>query len=647
VITESMAKKYFGTNEPVGKTVRAGTKDFVITGIVADAPANSQIQFDFLASFKTLNASKTEKWDEANYITYLLLQNEKQVGPLQAKVDAYSRKVAKEEMRADGNSYMTYHLELLHSVHLHSALDGLEPNNSILYIYILGAVALLILIIASVNYTNLAVAQSAGRSGEVGVRKVLGAAKGQIFRQFLSESFTITCLSVVIAIGITALLLPYFNRLSGKELTTGILLRPATLVSLLSLSVLVAFFAGSYPALVLSRSKVISVLKSGFQFTGSGGLRKGLIVFQFVISIFLIIATIVILQQLSFIRNTDIGFNKEQVIMLPLDGKITEHYDDFKAAMRQQPGVISVGSAYESPVDIGWGDGLTKGTNGKNITVNALPVDEDFTNTLGLRFIAGSGFTQADVMQFDTTDDGAHIKYSFILNETAVKALGWTPEEAIGKTVSKGHEGVVKGVVKDFHFRSFHEAIKPLAIFLDKRMVLTMFVKISGNTQQSLEALEATWKQRVAHRPFDYQFLDEDFNNLYKTEQRTAAVFSSFSTLAIFLACLGLFALTAYTMVKRTKEIGIRKVLGATVTNILLLVSRDFIKLVCIALVIAIPLAIYVVNKWLEGFVYRIEVKWWVFGLAGVMTLMIAFLAISVQAIRTALTNPVKNLRTE
>jgi putative ABC transport system permease protein len=250
-------------------------------------------------------------------------------------------------------------------------------------------------------------------------------------------------------------------------------------------------------------------------------------------------------------------------------------------------------------------------------------------------------------MQFDTSDNGAHLKYSFVLNETAVKALGWTPEEAIGKTVSKGHEGVVKGVVKDFHFRSFHEAINPLAIFLDKRMVLSMFIKISGNTQRSLQALEATWKQRVTHRPFDYQFLDEDFNNLYKTEQRTAAVFSSFSTLAIFLACLGLFALTAYTMVKRTKEIGIRKVLGATVTNILLLVSRDFIKLVFIALIIAIPLALYVVNKWLEGFVYRIELKWWVFGLAGMMTLLIAFLAISVQAIRTALTNPVKNLRTE
>jgi putative ABC transport system permease protein len=290
---------------------------------------------------------------------------------------------------------------------------------------------------------------------------------------------------------------------------------------------------------------------------------------------------------------------------------------------------------------------LHKGIEEKSISINALPVDEDFTQTLQLKFEAGEGFNRTDVLQFDTTDAGKNLRYSFILNETAVKALGWTPQQAIGKTVSKGHEGTIKGVVKDFHFRSFHEEIKPLAIFLDKRLIQTMFVKITGNTKQVLHHLENVWRQRIQHRPFEYQFLDEDFNKLYKTEQRTATVFTSFSALAIFLACLGLFALTAYIMVKRTKEIGIRKILGATVLNILGLMSKDFIRLVLIAFVIAVPVALIAVNKWLQGFVYRIDVHWWVFAITGIVAILVALAAISIQVVRSALANPVKNLRTE
>ncbi len=647
VLTQSTAKKYFGTENPVGKTVKVGVKDFVVTGIAADVPDNSQIKFDFLASFKTLNASKTEKWNEVNYITYILLKDGASLKDLQVKVDAFARKTVKDEMNAAANIYMTFHLEPLLSVHLHSALDGLEPNNNILYIYIMAAVALLILLVACVNYTNLAVAQSAGRSGEIGMRKVMGAGKKQIFNQFITESFLLIIVSVCLAIGIAVLLLSKFNEISGKQLSASVFFNPYNIIILVMLSGIIAFAAGFYPALILSQSKIINVLKSGFSFTGSGMLRKTLIVVQFVISIFLLTSTIVILQQLAYIRNKDIGLNKEQVVMLPVDVKVSEQYDHFKAALQQQPGVVSVAGAYESPVDIGWGDGLTKGTGGASITINALPVDEDFTNTLELKFIAGTGFNKTDVLQFDTSNNGENIRYSFILNETAVKSLGWTPEEAIGKTVIKGREGIIKGVVKDFHFRSFHESINPLAIFLDKRMVQTMFVKISGSTPAVLKNMEAAWKQRFQHRPFDYQFLDEDYNNLYKAEQRTAAVFTSFSSLAILLACLGLFALTAYTMVKRTKEIGIRKVLGATVANILLLVSKDFIKLVVIALIIAIPLALFAVNKWLQEFVYRIDIEWWIFAIAGLVTLLIAVLAISIQAMRTAMANPSKSLRTE
>jgi putative ABC transport system permease protein len=648
VITRTAAKKYFGNEDPVGKTVKVGgTKDFLVTGIAEDAPEASQIQFDFVGTFSSLSASKEEKWNEANYITYLLLQNERSFPMVQKKINDYMRKIGKDEMHLEGNQYMAYHLEPLTRVHLHSDLDGFEPNNNILYIYIMAVMAALILLIACVNYTNLSTAQSARRSAEISMRKVMGAGKMQVFNQFITETFLLTLLGVGLALVLSALLMPAFNQLAGKDFHTGILFQPALLLVLLMAALLIAFAAGAYPALILSGAKLINLLKSGFTFTGSATFRKSLIVFQFVISIFLIIATIVILQQLSFIRNKDLGYNKEQVVVLPVDRKTAEHYDDIKQALAANPGVLSVAGAYEDPTHIDWGDGIhTK--DGKEVTVNALPVDEDFVKTMNLKIIAGSDYNQTDVLQFDTSNDGQNLRYTFMVNESALKALGWKPEEAIGKTITKGRDGVIKAVVKDFHFRSLHEAINPLVIFLDKRQMGSLFVKLSGShVSTTLQNLEKTWKERVPHRPFEYHFLDEDYAQLYKAEQRTANVFTTFSTLAILLACLGLFALTAYTMVQRTKEIGIRKVLGASLMNILTLVSKDFLLLILLALLIATPVAFLAASKWLDSFSYKINLQWWVFAAAGLATLLIAFVTICLQAIKTALANPVKSLRTE
>ncbi|HUS03260.1 MAG TPA: ABC transporter permease, partial [Chitinophagaceae bacterium] len=509
VITRSAAKKYFGNDEPVGKTLKVGVKDFVVTGITADLPDNSQIKFDFVGSFTSLNAAKTEKWNEANYITYLLVKNKDQVKTLQGKVDDYMKTVIKEEMKLTGNQFMAYHLEPLTKVHLYSELDGFEPNNSVTYIYILAAVAFLILLVACVNYTNLSTAQSARRSAEIGMRKVMGAGKQQVFYQFITESFLLTLFAVVLAVAGAILLIPYFNQLSGKNLQVNMLLTPGTIAALLLLCLLVALTAGAYPALILSNSKVIRVLKSGFKFTGSNALRRSLIVFQFVISIFLIISTIVILQQLSYIRNKDLGYNKEQVVVLPVDRPILEKYDDIKKALAGNTGIISAAGAYEDPTHIDWGDGITTTEGNKSISVNALPVDEDFIKTMGIKIVAGSDYNLTDVQQFDTSNDGNNVRYTFMLNESAVKALGWTPEQAIGKKISKGTEGIVKAVVKDFHFRSFHEPINPLVIFLDKRQVGSLFIKLSGNNVPgALANLERTWKQRVTHRPFEYHFLD-------------------------------------------------------------------------------------------------------------------------------------------
>jgi putative ABC transport system permease protein len=333
---------------------------------------------------------------------------------------------------------------------------------------------------------------------------------------------------------------------------------------------------------------------------------------------------------------------------LPIDNQMLAQYDDFKKALKNDANVISVAAAYEEPTHIDWGDGLRKSENDKGITVTGFPVDEDLVKTLGVKIVAGSDYTLADLQNFDTTNQGKNLKYTYMLNESAGKTLGWTPEEAIGKTVIKGREGIVKAVVKDFHFRSFHEPINPLVIFLDKRMLSVIFVKISAqNVASTINHLQTTWRQRITHRPFEYHFLDEDYDNLYKAEQRTAGVFSTFSSVAILLACLGLFALSAFELVKRTKEIGIRKVLGATIADLVKLLTKDFLRLVIIACLVAFPIAWYVTNKWLQDFTYRIDIQWWMFAIAGITTLLIALITLSYQAIKTALANPVKSLRTE
>lgn len=645
VLTESAAEKYFGSEDPVGKIINVGgNKNFIVSGLAADVPINSQIQFDIVGSFSSLNASKEEKWNEANYITYLLLQDEKSLESLQKKVNGYM-----EELNAKEEDFkMAFHLQPLTQVHLHSELDGLEPNSDITYIYVLAAVALLILLIACVNYTNLSTAQAAGRSAEIGMRKVMGAGRKDIFIQFLSEAFLLSLIAVCAALVAAYFLMPYFSQLSGKAFTAEVLFEAETLFALFILSLIVALLAGTYPAFILSAGKVIKILKAGFTFTGSAGLRRSLIVFQFVISIFLFIATIVILQQLDYIQTKDLGYNKDQVLVLPVDPQMRENYDALRASFENIPGVTSVAGAYEEPTHISWGDALTSSETNQVVSITALPVDETIIETLDFEIVAGTDYTLSDKKLADPVLNGDNIGYTYILNETAAKAFGWTPQEAVGKRVTKNREGEVRAVIKDFHFRSLHEPIGPLVIFIDKRLVGSMFVKVSGgDVSTTLSQLENVWKQRVPHRPFEYEFLDENYSTLYKAEQSIAGVFTAFSTVAILLACLGLFALTAYAIVRRTKEIGIRKILGATTTDILTLVSKDFVKLVSIAVVIAVPLAFFAVDKWLQGFSYRVDLKWWVFVLSSVITLLIALVTISLQAAKTALSNPVKNLRNE
>ncbi len=649
VISQTTAKKYFGDEEPIGKVLKAGDRNYTVSAVAADAPSNSQFKFDFLVPFNTLNQAKKEQYYGANYITYLLLKNKDQIQPLQQKIRDYMKVVNKDELKLPDGQFVNFYLEPLTKVHLYSNLPGdMEPAGSIVYVYILVVVALLILIIACVNYVNLSIAQSAGRGAEISIRKVMGAGRYQLFTQFIGEALLVAFIGVVLAVGIAFIALPYFNQISGIQFNYAAFFDPTIMISVLLLTVIIGLAAGAYPAVLLSNIKLSKILRAGFSFTSGTGTRKSLIIFQFVISIFLIITTVVILQQLSYIRNTDIGYNKSNVVVLPIGYNMSiTRINELKKEIRNTPGVESVAAANNEPVNVMWGDAI-KTDDGKSLTVNALPMDEDFIKTMQLKIVAGNDFDHTDVLQMDTTNNYKNFHYSFILNESAVRALGWTPEQAIGKKISKDLPGTIKAVVKDFNFKSFHSSISPLLIFLDYYQTQDLFVRIKGNnTPGTIGSIETLWKQQVPERPFEYKFLDDDYDALYRTEQRAAEVFTTFSGLAILLACLGLFAITAFSVVQRTKEIGIRKVLGANVSSIVLLISKDFLLMVFVAIVIASPIAWFVSNKWLQDFAYRIHINWWIFIAAGAVSLIIAAFTISFQAIKAALANPVDSLKTE
>ena len=656
VLTRSMAKKYFGNNsyrDAINKTITVFGKDMKVSAICEDVPQNSQIKFDFVTQFFNLgNYVKAEKWWEANWITYLLVRDKKDIPLLQQQIAGYMRT---SEVRTDaklgGNDYLTYHLEPLKTVHLRSSLAGFEPNGNMTYIYMFGVIALLILVIASANYTNLATAQSTGRGNEIGMRKVLGASKKQVFFQFIGESTIVTFLSAALALVTGVLLIPYFNSITGKEFTSEVLLQPVPMISLALFAVLVSFLAGFYPAMILSGTKVIGVLKKGFRITGGGGtLRKSLIIIQFSISVFLIIYTAIILQQMNYMQTKNLGYDKEHIAVLPIGGKMLKDFQNIKEGMAQVPGVEAVTAAYETPEFVEWGDGITindeKGK--KEISLNAMPVDLDFTKTMKMQLLAGRDFQQSDFAMMDTTDDYANFRVPYIINEALASKIGWTPEQAIGKTLDKGVVGPVVGVVKNFNFSSLRDPIGPMLIFLGRDYSRSFMVRINGkDLRPTIGRLEMLWKQRVPDRPFTYHFLDEDYNKLYVGEQRSSTLFTVAATLAIILACLGLFGLAAFTTVQRTKEIGIRRVLGANISSITMLVAKNFLIMIGIAILIAIPLAWYAGNRWLQDFAFRIPVQGWVFIAAAAITILIALATVGFHSVRSALMNPVKSLRTE
>lgn len=649
VLTASAAKRYFGDDNPLGKALKVGNDSnlYRVTAVMDDYPSNSQLQFDMIASFSSLGlpAEFENTYFEANYVTYLLLKDPSGIKSLQSRLPAFMKK----EMEGKSAS-VDFFLEPFHEIYLRSPFGGFVPNNSITYLYILGAVALLILIIACSTYINLSTARSLERAREVGVRKVVGAEKLQLFRQFLTESALVCLIALGISIALSYFILPLFNELAGTAIAGKSLFSIQFLSFAISLSLFISVLAGFYPAWILTGFQPVRVLKGSFKNSASGLLlRKSLIVFQFAISVFLIIATFVVKQQLHLIQHKQLGYDRDHILIINMDDQMTANIQTIKRELKTNPGVISVARCNRSPAEGGGGYNMRNSSipGDEEIAINANPVDEDFVTTVGMEIVAGSNFTSQDIKDAgkEKMDDRL---YHFILSESAAKQLNWTPEEAIGKEMRMGpRNGLVRGVIKDFHFESLHKPLQPFVLFTEDRG-RQLLVKMSGkNIPQTIAFLVSKWKTLVPHRPFAYRFMDDVYNQLYSTELRLGKIMNVFAAVAILLACMGLFGLSAYTVKQRFKEIGIRKVLGASTENIVLGLSKGFIGLTAIAILVTFPVAWWASSKWLQNFSYRINISWGLFIIAGLATLLITFITISFQTIRAARANPVKSLRVE
>ncbi|QNF32615.1 ABC transporter permease [Adhaeribacter swui] len=661
IISKAMAQKYFGTdNNAVGKILQLKNEktSYKVTGVIDKVPANSHFHFNFFASMAGLEEARQTTWMSNNFNTYLVLRSGYDYKQLQAKMPQVIEKymgpevqkalgISLKQFREKGDDVGLY-LQPLTAIHLRSKLtNDLEPGGDVRYVYIFGAIALFMLLIASINFMNLSTAGASKRAREVGIRKVLGSVKKELVQQFLLESVLLSAIALVVAIILVYLALPFFNDLAGKELTLQFTDNLWLLPALLFFGLVVGVLAGSYPAFFLSSFQPVKVLK-GTLTAGkeSLSLRSGLVVFQFFISVALMIGTTVVYQQLNYIQNKKIGFDKDQTFVLHDTYVLGKQEEVFRQQLLQDPRVVNASVSGFVPVGPTSSENsvvLPENNAAQSVSTRQYFVDPNYIPTLGMEVVAGRNFSK------DFPSDST----AMVINEAAAKAFGWG-KNILGRKVSRfiNNEGDKKeyrviGVVKDFHFESLHQRITPLLMILNNNSGAIIVKAKTKDIAGLLTFAKQQWSSFTANAPFDYTFMDERFAETYRAEQKVGHILSIFSGLTIFVACLGLFGLATFTAEQRTKEIGIRKVLGASLPNIVSLLSRDFLKLVLIANVLAWPLAWWAMHQWLQDFEYRTTIGWWVFGLAGVGALLIALLTISYQAIKAAIANPVKSLRSE
>ncbi|HEX7844514.1 MAG TPA: ABC transporter permease [Chitinophagaceae bacterium] len=667
VLTKAKAKELFGTDNVVGRTIEIKVEDafvpFTISAVTENIPANSSISFQLLGNFnymETTNSGKrgVNNWKRSAYQTFVQLKEGSGLMNDMAKLAAFRHKFYPEEekeLKEGGFKWngtappVRYAMQPLRAMHTDTkiyggAVESINPKT----IWILLSIAAGVLLIACINFTTLAIGRSARRAKEVGVRKVIGGERKQLAFQFLSEAILLSVLSAALGLLLAKILLPYFNDLSGRELTFSFALYPELTWMLAALTLLVGLLAGSYPALILSGFRPIEVLKSKIKVNGANLFTKSLVTAQFALSVGLIICTMIILEQTNYMSSKNPGFNKENVIVVDAsETKGKEIYPLFKQAILSRADVEGVASA---ELGLGEGTGWSRSGfeyNGDQKQVFEYYIDNDYLKVLGMQLLRGRNFDSR--FAEDTIR-------SVIVNESMVKDFGWTLDNAVGQ-VLKGYfeEGpaeklpVVIGVVKDFHFRPFKEPLMPQLFHqFSDYSPFKFFVRIkAGSPAPVLGAMQKAWTTVVPDLPFKYSFLDEKLNAFYKAEQRWSSIIGWAAGISIFLACLGLFGLAALAAVNRTKEIGIRKVLGASLPGIVGMLSKDFLKLVVLALIVAAPLAWYFMHKWLQDFAYRISIGWWIFIIAGLMAAVIAFITIGFQAVKAGIANPVKSLRTE
>ncbi|MEM9847888.1 MAG: FtsX-like permease family protein [Bacteroidota bacterium] len=659
VLTKTVAEKFFGTQNPMGKSL-----DFVdwntphlVTGVIDDLPENSHIQFDLFTAMTGFADARNPSWMVSEFYTYLVLQEGYDYRVLEAKLPAIFDKYASpqlqkamgitlDEFTQQGNA-LALKLQPLTDIHLRSdfAYD-LAPHGNINYVYIFTAIALFVLLIACINFMNLSTASASKRAKEVGVRKVVGSSKSDLIRQFLSESLTMTMIGLLVAIVIVKISLPYFNEIADQQLEFKLFANAWLIPTLLLFGMGVGLLAGSYPAFFLSAFRPSKVLKGRFRSGKENNrLRSGLVVFQFFLSITLIISTLVVYQQLQYIQNKALGFDKDAVLVIPNLSDLKGKEMAFRQQIEQHPNVLRASYSGYIPVGSSFNNNFflkIDGEDAKMVKTLRYDVDEHYIPTLGMEMKLGRNFS--DQLNTDAN--------AIILNEAAVKALGLSDQPLDAVLSHNNNEGEqrnyqVIGVVKNFHFKSLHESIAPLVMVLNENSGAAILKVGTDDVASLLADLKNTWTDLSADANFNPSFFDDRINETYRAEQRVSIILNIFAGLTIFVAGLGLFGLTVFTAERRRKEIGIRKILGANVAHIVGLLSKDFLKLVLLAFALSIPLAWYLMQHWLSDFAYRADISWWLFALAGLAAIGIALLTVSVESIKAALANPVESLRNE
>ncbi|MBS1557586.1 MAG: ABC transporter permease [Bacteroidetes bacterium] len=649
VITEEKSKIYFGGEDPVGKTLTLpdSKTEYKITGVFSPLPSNSHVHIQIMVSsnnFEPMRPSSKQAWNYlTNHYTYLVLPKGVDYEGFAKKISAFMDKY--QNITAD-QTPNRIKLQPLTSIHLHSNLGlEVEPNGNINTVYILSAIAFFILVIACINFMNLSTAQSLKRAREVGIRKVIGSKKSQLIVQFLSESVAISCIALVLSIVILILITPTLNSFSGKEIVLNPIENGYLILFFFVITFFVGIFGGIYPAFFLSGFQPTSVLKGSFIGNFKGQLlRKGLVVFQFAIAFVIMVGTYVVYSQLNFMQSKNLGFDREQtlILQLPKDsvGDVALKNEIAKlAAVKNVTRMLEVPGKMVRTTGI-WYEGSPEN---KDVNMYIFSGDADLIKTMGMTMLKGE-FFRPETKQFYK---------EFVINETALKRFGWTMDEAVGKLMDFGERGKepgrVIGVIKDFHFKHLHDAIDPLVLYLEPNFEsYFMAIKLRpGNLKESIADVEKTWKRVIPQHEFEYQFLDESFGKLFEQERKLGQLFSVFSSLALFISCLGLFGLASFTLEQSRKSVAVRKVMGASVSEIVMMMSKDFLKLVLMGMLLAAPIAYFVMNRWLQGFAYNVGFGWAVFFYATVAGLVIAFTTVSYHSMKAALSNPVENLKSE